>query len=113
MGDPSEVLLFRAPLDGGSATSGIFGAQVGSPFVWVLEGDTAPDTGGGAYSSFDWRPTYGASVPHHVLFQASVTGGTATSGIFFVPEPVGGLWPGLALLGVMSLRRVPARREAR
>jgi hypothetical protein len=49
----------------------------------ALEGDTAPDTGGGEFSGFPGRVLI--STLGTILFKATVQGSTVSEGLFFVP----------------------------
>jgi hypothetical protein len=81
------VVVFVSATGGASAQSYL---QTGI----ALEGDTAPGTGGGTYSSFGIDPSINTS--GDVAFLASVTGGTALSGIFV---DSGGTDTAVALVG--------------
>lgn len=105
--DTGAALVAFAELSGGSAPSGVF--QFGTGFVgrFALVGDPAPGTGGGTYASFSRPATADATFPGLgdsgvVGFAAEVSGGTASSGVFVLPEP-GALVAQLACAALLAL----------
>ncbi len=105
----SGQVAFSANLTGGPATSGIFAGNLGSLQPVALQGNPAP--AGGNYSSF-FLPKINAS--GQVAVSASLTGGSAASGIFAGnvgslqpvalqgnPAPSGGNYSSLSSTGVM------------
>ena len=82
----SGTLAFTAPLTGGTSTSGIFtGSSAGTLQAAALQGTAAP--AGGNFASFLANGTNQAYSPvlnssGQLAIQATLTGGTAASGIF-------------------------------
>jgi hypothetical protein len=94
--DFGTMMVAFAELSGGSAPGGVFRffptVPSGSPTKVALVGDVAPGTGGGSYSSFSRPSGADATYPFQgedgaVGFAAEVSGGTASSGVFVLPEP--------------------------
>jgi hypothetical protein len=79
---------FGAGVLGGTTLSGVFSEENGVDAAIALEGDSAPGTGGGVFSQFGGTGClYGCFATAInggglVAFGASVTGGTASEGIF-------------------------------
>jgi hypothetical protein len=112
-----------AQVSGGTASSGVFAmfwpsggfpVSVSAPAV---VGDPAPETGGGTYTAFSRPAAANALIPFLALeeegviaFAAQLSGGTASSGIFVLPEP-GALAAQLAGAVLLTLLR-DARKRA-
>jgi hypothetical protein len=93
MNDAGDV-VFPALVAGGSgATRGLFRDSGGVDSVLGLEGDPAPDTGGGSFVDFVF-PDQNAD--GDVAFLSDVTGGTAIGGVFQI---VGGAVNAVAVDG--------------
>lgn len=102
---PGRRSVFTADLDDGNG--GIFIADPPGPITEVaLTGDPAPGTGAGTFDSFGTIRAAG----RRVLFAASVTGGSASTGLYLWNDgalskiavdgdatPVGGTFPSLFL----------------
>lgn len=86
-------VLFRSAVVGGTTGAGIFVASGASDRTVVLEGDPAPGTGGGVYDALSPDDFHATS---NVVFRASVSGGTAGTGIFL---DVGGVDSAVAVAG--------------
>jgi len=77
--DGADV-VFVADVSGGTAISGLFFAPAGGADAAIaLEGDAAPGTGGGSFTSFLFPRVNASGV---VTFLANVAGGVATGGVF-------------------------------
>jgi hypothetical protein len=78
-------IVFKATIAGGSVSEGIFlFSESQGVLAIVLPGDIAPNTGGGVFSAFPGRVLI--SSLGTIMFRATVTGGKAAEGIFFVPR---------------------------
>jgi hypothetical protein len=97
LGDSGDV-AFRANISGGALGQGVFVDSGGAQTAVALEGDPAPDSGGGSYSFFD-RPRIGGSAA--VIFRANVTGGAASQGIFAAAPASGTALPALSIHGLL------------
>ncbi len=93
--EAGEVALLGF-LDGGSAASGVFVESESAGRKVALAGEVAPGTGGATYSGFFVFDPVLINDSSDVVFSASLTGGSATRGIFV--ESNGSL-SALALLG--------------
>ena len=95
--DNGTSLIAFAEVSGGSAPSGVFRIfrspsfplSVSAP---AIVGDPAPGTGGGTYSAFSRPAAADAFNPYIgedgvIAVAADVSGGTASSGVFVMPEP--------------------------
>ena len=71
-------VAFRADLSGGSSSEGIFAGTPGSLQAVALQGDATP--AGGTFTGGFFSPVLNNS--GQVAFNAGLTGGSATSGIF-------------------------------
>lgn len=117
--DNGTSLLAFAEVSGGSAPSGVFrmfhygfGLSVSAP---AIVGDPAPGTGGGTYSAFSRPAAADANNPYIgdsgvIAFAAEVSGGTASSGVFVLPEP-GALVARLAGAALLALLSTGRRRS--
>lgn len=78
-------IVFRALIEGGSVGEGIFlfSERRGIDAI-ALPGDIAPNTGGGSFSGFPGQVLISRNGT--IMFKATVTGGTASEGLFFVPR---------------------------
>jgi len=96
--DFGTMLVALAQVSGGSAPSGVFEmyrnyiSGVVSITAPAIVGDPAPGTGGGTYSAFSRPAGANAFNPYIgedgvIAFAADVSGGTASSGVFVLPEP--------------------------
>jgi len=76
-------VAFFATVSGGTTTSGVFLNTAGVNAAVSLQGESAPGTLGGTYSSF-YSYLGGPSLndPGTVAFRATVAGGSATEGLF-------------------------------
>jgi hypothetical protein len=124
--DFGTMLVALAQVSGGTAPAGLFEmyrdylSGVVSITAPAIVGDAAPGTAGGTYSAFSrpagadaFNPYIGESGV--IAFAADVSGGTATSGVFVLPEPSapGARAIGVALLLVLRLRPTTARSSPR
>ncbi len=92
--DSSGTLFFLVGVAGGTTTAGIFSKESGGASDSVaLVGETAPGTGG-TYASFGPQADAGDA---GVAFRATVTGGSAASGVF--RDPGSGAGTAIALEG--------------
>lgn len=91
--DATGTVAFNAGIGGGTATKGIFKGSGGSLTNVVFQGQSAPGTGGGTFSGFSFSALNDSGT---AVFQAGVTGGTATEGIF---QGSGGSLTNIALQG--------------
>jgi len=94
--DYGTWLVAFAEVSGGSASSGVFRFFRSSLGLTVLApaiiGDPAPATGGGTYAPFSRPAAADALYPYAgddgvIAFAAAVSRGTASSGVFVLPEP--------------------------
>jgi len=114
--DIGPMLVAFAEVSGGSTSSGVFEMYHNGSAVYVtapaIVGDPAPETGGGTYSAFS-RPTAANALNPNIgesgviAFAAEVSGGTASSGVFVLPEPgaLAGRLVGAALLALLCAGR--------
>jgi hypothetical protein len=72
---------FITTLTGGTSTNGVFAGAPGSVQPVALQGTTAPGTGGGTYGGLSSVTINGKG--QAAFTAASLSGGTATSGLFF------------------------------
>lgn len=117
--DNGTSLVALATVSGGSAPSGVFRMfrSFGFPvFVSApaIVGDPAPGTGSGTYSAFSRPAAADALNPYIgedgvIAFSAEISGGTASSGVFVLPEP-GGLAARLAGVALLALLSAGCRR---
>lgn len=78
-------IVFKARIEGGQVGRGIFLFSENQGIMAVaLPGDIAPNTGGGVFSEFPDRVLI--SDQGTILFGATVVGGQASEGLFFVPH---------------------------
>jgi len=78
-------IAFRATIEGGKVSEGIFlFTENRGVEAIALAGDIAPDTGGGGFSEFPGRVLI--SSLGTIMFRATVMGGKASEGIFYVPH---------------------------
>lgn len=100
----SGEVAFLSTLTGGTVGKGIFLGSGGAHTAVALPGQTAPGTGGGTFSNLT-SPDLNAS--GEVAFVASVTGGTASRGVFLLPEPhrISGLAAVVLVLSLLRGRR--------
>ncbi len=78
-------IVFKAAIEGGTVGVGVFlFTEVRGVETIALPGDIAPDTGSGAFDDFPGRVLI--SRQGTIMFKATVTGGTAIQGLFFVPR---------------------------
>ena len=75
----SGDVAWQSLVTGGTATEGVFVDSGGTITSVALSGDTAPETGGGTYASFN---SVSINASGDVAFTAAVTGGTAAYGVF-------------------------------
>jgi len=95
--DVGTFLVAFAEVSGGSASSGVFQmfrTVSGDHYdaAAAIVGDPAPETGAGTYSAFSRPAAADAFNPYIgesgvIAFAAEVSGGTASSGVFVLPEP--------------------------
>lgn len=97
-------IVFKARIEGGTVDEGLFlfSENLGLAAV-ALPGDTAPDTGGGVFAAFPDRPLIGSQGT--IMFKATVMGGRATEGLFFVPRQ---FFTGEAIIGSVAIQGEPA-----
>jgi len=115
--DIGTSLIAFAEVSGGSAPSGVFEfhripgfpLSVSAP---AIVGDPAPGTGGGTWSAFSRPAAADAFNPYIgedgvIAFSADVSSGTASSGVFILPEPktLAARLAGAALLALLGARR--------
>ena len=73
---------FRATINGGSSTAGIYRSSSGSALTAIaLQGQSATGAGGGTFSDFVGSATV-LNDAGQTAFYASIAGGTSTSGIY-------------------------------
>jgi len=91
-------LSFMAAVSGGTASSGIFvAAAAAADIAAVVAGQAAPDTGGGSFDgSLSSLNRHGLNDAGAVVFADTVSGGTASSGVFLAS---GGGHAAVALAG--------------
>lgn len=78
-------IVFRALIEGGSVGEGVFlFSETRGIDAIALPGDIAPNTGGGSFSGFPGQVLISRNGT--VMFKATVTGGTASEGLFFAPR---------------------------
>jgi hypothetical protein len=76
-------IAFVGVVSGGSSDSGIYRTNSGSALSAVaLQGQTAPNTGGGTFSSFGVSNLLVLNQAGQVAFRASINGGSSTAGLF-------------------------------
>lgn len=81
LSDAGEVAVWASVFFDPGFTSGILVS--GSPDHWVaLVGESAPDTGGGTYSTFNSSAAPGLDADGNVYFRADVSAGTTARGLF-------------------------------
>ena len=78
----SGDVAFDSVISGGTASQGLYVASGGSLTTVAMEGDSAPDTGGGTYSGLSFPLVNDVG---DVAFYAAVSGGTATAGGSNIP----------------------------
>lgn len=106
----SGDVAFGATSTSGNPFSGLFLADGTGVAAVALRGDPAPDTGGGTFGSFDNSPAL--SDAGDVAFASSIASGTASFGVFALPEP-GAAGAGAALATLAALARGRRARAAR
>lgn len=116
--DTPPQLVALAEVSGGSTPIGVFrmGHTGSSVFVGAeaIAGDPAPETSGGTYSGFSRPAAARALNPYMgdsgvIAFAAEVSGGTASSGVFVLPEP-GAQGARLACVALLVLLTIDRRR---
>lgn len=93
LSDSGEV-VFRATITGGSHSDGVWTVVGGTTSALAVDGDTAPDTGLGQYSSPFVGPIINGS--GDIVFKADVVSGSSTRGVFLYQ---GGSGSALVLVG--------------
>lgn len=78
-GNATGTVAFVDGVAGGSVAQGVFTSGSGGQAAVAVEGDTAPDSGGATYATFS-MPSINAA--GDVAFVATLSGGSATSGVF-------------------------------
>lgn len=78
-------VVFEADVLGGTNPVGIFRAYGDFILPVSLEGEPAPETGGGVFANYDGQPVVNAA--GEVAFLGRMLGGAASRGVFVVPEP--------------------------
>ena len=110
-------VFFKANLDDGR--KGLFVAVSGEIYLVAIVGDVAPGTGGGTFDDFGFADL---NTSRQVVFEADVTGGSASGGVFLAERPPTGapaVSPGglvvlatfVSFVGASALRASSGRRR--